>query len=114
MGKNLKATFSLLAATIMVLAAMLIPEACSSQVSAQTVEMYRLQYLPAALTVKVGTAVTWKNTESNVHSVTSDTGLFDSGLFSPGDSYTYTFLSTGTYYYHCKIQGGMTGTIFVK
>ena len=115
MGKNLKAIFSSSAAIALMGGFMMIPVGCgSSTAAANTVEMQNLQYFPAFLTVSVGTTVTWKNTEVGKHSVTSDAGLFDSGFFSPGDVYTYTFNSAGTYRYRCKIQPGMTGTIFVK
>ena len=115
MRNNLKAIFRTSAGFALVSVFMLIPAACSSPSSPETVvEMHLLQFLPAHLTVSVGTTVTWKNTESRAHSVTSDTGLFDSQLFDPGDTYSYTFTSAGTYYYRCKIQAGMTGTIFVK
>ena len=111
----MKAISSIWAAIAIVSAFMLIPAGCSSPAAAEnTVEMHNLQYYPASLTVSVGATVTWNNTEAAAHSVTSDAGLFDSGLFSPGDSYTFTFNSAGTYRYRCKIQAGMTGTIFVK
>jgi plastocyanin len=114
-GKNLKATFSSVAAIGLILVFMLIPAGCSKPASsANVIEMFQLQYYPASMTVSVGTTVTWKNTESGPHSVTSDTGLFDSGLFNPGASYSYTFVTAGTYYYRCKLQAGMTGTIFVN
>ena len=114
MGKNLKATFSISTAIALVFVFMLIPAACGSPTAANIVEMYNLQYFPASLTVSVGTTVTWKNTEAAAHSVTSDIGLFDSRPFNPGDSYTHTFNTAGTYRYRCTIQAGMTGTIFVK
>ena len=115
MRENLKAIIRSAAAITVVLAFMLLPAACGSPTkAANVVEMYSLQFFPAFLTVSVGTKVTWKNTEVGPHSVTSDTGLFDSGVFKPGDSYSYTFDTAGTYYYRCKIQAGMTGTICVK
>ena len=115
MGQNLKTKFGISTAIVIMFVFMLIPAGCSSPAAAEnTVEMHNLQYYPASLTVSVGATVTWNNTEAAAHSVTSDAGLFDSGLFSPGDSYTFTFNSAGTYRYRCKIQAGMTGTIFVK
>jgi plastocyanin len=114
-GKNLKGKIRIPATIAMVFVIMLLPAACgSSAAAANTVEMHNLQYSPAFLTVSIGSTVTWKNTEVAPHSVTSDTGLFDSGLFSPGEGYTYTFNTAGTYHYRCKLQAGMTGTICVK
>jgi plastocyanin len=91
----------------------LVPTGCSSSNPPNTITMAHLMYSPTTLTVSVGTTVTWKNTDTIQHSVTSDTGLFDSGLFSPGGSYTHTFDTAGTYPYHCTIHAGMVGTIIV-
>jgi len=68
---------------------------------------------PAALTVKVGTTVTWTNQDSVQHSATSDNGIFDSGLLSKGQSFSYTFSQAGEYTYHCSIHPKMVGSITV-
>lgn len=68
---------------------------------------------PDTLTVKVGTTVTWTNNDSYDHTVTSDTGVFDSGHVSSGQSYTYTFAKTGTFPYHCSIHTFMTAKVVV-
>lgn len=38
---------------------------------------------------------------------------FDSGNLSAGSQFTHTFTNTGSFGYHCKIHGGMTGTVTV-
>jgi LPXTG-motif cell wall-anchored protein len=82
---------------------------------------------PKVVTIRVGESVTWTDSGNNPHSVTSDTGAFDSSPNCPtqipsclqkGESYTHAFSSVGTYPYHCKIHGaaggiGMSGTIVV-
>lgn len=69
---------------------------------------------PAALEVKVGTAVTWTNTDSATHSVTSDTsGVFDSGPLDNGATFTFTFTQAGIYPYHSSSDPNMKGTITV-
>ncbi|HKP53689.1 MAG TPA: cupredoxin domain-containing protein [Chloroflexia bacterium] len=70
-------------------------------------------YLPANLTVTLGTTVSWFNEGPSVHTSTSDTGLWDSGNINPGFSYGYTFNSPGTYTYHCAIHPALTGTVNV-
>lgn len=65
------------------------------------------------LTVSVGTTVTWTNQDSVPHTVTSDNGLFDSGNFTKGQSYSFTFTKEGTYTYHCTVHPSMTGTVTV-
>jgi hypothetical protein len=63
--------------------------------------------------VKTGTTVTWQNKDNTQHTTTSDSpGVWDSGILSPGQSFSVTFNSTGTYTYHCNIHP-MTGTIEV-
>jgi len=113
-GKKLKAIFCRSAAIALVFVFMLIPAACGSPTTGTVVEMRLFQYMPAFLTIDVGTKVTWKNTEDIAHWVTSDIGLFDSGRIDPGDSYSYTFNISGTYRYRSTNEAGMTGTIFVQ
>lgn len=45
------------------------------------------------------------------HHLVSDTGLFDSGTLSAGESYGFTFPAAGTYSYHCTLHPSMVGTI---
>lgn len=64
--------------------------------------------------VKVGTTVTWTNSDIAPHTVTSDTGsTLDSGNLSLGQTYSMTFTAAGTYNYHCAVHPSMTGTVTV-
>jgi len=47
------------------------------------------------------------------HTVTADGGLFNSGNLSTGQSFSFTFVSRGTFTYHCRIHPSMTGTVSV-
>ena len=60
---------------------------------------------PANASVPVGTTVCWTNNGQVTHTATSNTGVFDSGFMSPGDSFSFTFNSAGSYAYHCTIHG---------
>ena len=71
-------------------------------------------FQPQALTIKKGRGVTWTNTGAKNHTVTSDTGLFDSGVLAPGATFSQTFKQSGTFAYHCTIHPSMTGSIKVK
>jgi plastocyanin len=62
----------------------------------------------------VNNTVAWTNDDSAPHTVTADDGSFSSGNLNPGDSYTYTFTTPGTYAYHCNYHSWMKGTIIVK
>jgi len=57
-------------------------------------------YQAISITISAGTAVQWKNTGRRIHTVTSDTGLWDSQQMDPGRSVTVFFAKPGTYFYH--------------
>ena len=88
--------------------------ATSAPGSAVAVAISGYAFDPATLTVKEGTTVTWTNQDSVTHTVTSDTGLFDSGGMSQGDTFSFTFTTAGTYAYHCTPHhASMNATIIV-
>jgi plastocyanin len=55
--------------------------------------------------------ITWVNNDDKPHTITSDTGEFDSGPIGPGEQWMWTFINAGTYDYHCSYHEEMTGTI---
>lgn len=78
-----------------------------------TVLIISREFMPSALTVPVGAKVTWTSRESESHTVTSDTGLFN-GVINTNGSFSFTFAEAGVYKYHCDNRPEMTGTITVK
>jgi len=68
---------------------------------------------PVGLNINVGDTVTWRNVGVFTHTATSDSGIFDSGLLSRNQTYSFAFLSSGTYPYHCDVHISMRDTIFV-
>ena len=72
-------------------------------------------YLPAQLTVQVGTTVTWKMVGSQEHDVWAFDGSFHSPTLNPGMSYSYTFTRLGVYRYLCvpHYGDGMAGSVTV-
>lgn len=73
-------------------------------------------FSPNPLTISVGDTVTWTNTDSTQHTVTSDAPdtELDSGLISPNATYSHTFTTAGTFNYHCSRSGHqMSGSIVV-
>ncbi len=68
---------------------------------------------PSALTVSVGTVVTWTNTDSTTHTVTFDSGP-DCGHVAQGATVSNTFSGAGTFAYHCTIHPFMKGTVLVQ
>lgn len=79
-----------------------------------SVQMVNFSFQPANLEVVKGTKVTWTNNDSTAHTVTSDTGVFNSDRIEPGKTYEFTFNDTGTFPYHCSIHTTMKANIIVK
>lgn len=78
------------------------------------VEIDNFAFVPAEVTIAVGTTVKWTNKDGVSHTVTSDDGVFDSGLLKKGDSFTYTFTQAGVFPYHCTPHSNMQASIIVK
>ena len=77
------------------------------------------QFNPKELQVNMGTRITWTNMDDIEHSVTSGSGgtpsgVFDSGLFTKGKTFTFTFSKAGSYSYFCSRHPSMTGNVTVK
>ncbi len=70
-------------------------------------------FAPPVLTVRAGTKITVKNTDSTAHTATARSGAFDTGTLKPGQSASFTLKKPGTYPYYCQFHAFMTGTIQV-
>ena len=82
--------------------------------AANQVLISNFAFAPTALTVKVGTTVTWTNHDADAHTVTSKgAGPMRSAALNTGGSYSVTFNKPGTYAYYCQIHPFMTGTVTV-
>ena len=82
--------------------------------SDMTINIGNLSFIPSVLTIRTGTKVTWVNSDTVPHTVTSDTAnLFDSGTLLFGQSFSYTFTNTGSFGYHCNIHKIMRGIVVV-
>jgi len=71
------------------------------------------EFSPDPSYVLRGESVVWLHNANDIHTVTSDDGLFDSGGMDNGDAFSHTFDSLGTYSYSCSDHPGMNGTIVV-
>jgi plastocyanin len=69
---------------------------------------------PSVLDVLPGETVGWTNTSERRHTVTSDSGLFDSGDLLTGDRFALAFDEPGAFAYHCTVHEGMVGEIDVR
>ena len=71
-------------------------------------------YRPDLLDVLPGETVKWTNVSVRTHTVTSDTGLFDSGNVTGGSGFAFTFSEPGSYRYHCTIHPSIVGEVDVR
>jgi plastocyanin len=78
------------------------------------VRIHNVAFGPARLEVSRGTRIIWTNTDSDPHTVTSDTGLWASDALDTGTQFARVFTKAGTFPYHCSIHPFMHGTIIVK
>ena len=103
------------AALVLVLALVVVAPAGS--VAKPKVEEVAVQfsaYGPSQLDVLPGETVSWSNVSQRTHTVTSDTGLFDSGHLGPGNRFRFVFNRPGVYQYHCTIHSSIVGEIDVR
>jgi amicyanin len=87
----------------------------AAPVAGNQVSIKDFAFAPGTLTVKVGTTVTWVNSDQDPHTVTSQGtgGPLKSATMQNGEKYTYTFTTAGTFEYLCTIHPFMTGTVVV-
>lgn len=69
---------------------------------------------PAAITVPVGTTVTWINRDDIPHTVVSTEKVFKSKVLDTDDRFSFTFTKPGEYPYFCSIHPKMTGKVVVQ
>src|SRR5882724_6928831 len=69
-------------------------------------------FSPDTVTINVNDQVVW-TWVSDFHSSTSDTELWDSGVFNTGHVFTNTFTAVGSFPSFCVVHG-FTGTVNVQ
>jgi|SRR6478735_466902 plastocyanin len=83
--------------------------------AAAMVTIANFSFTPAILQVSVGSEVTWVNTDSVAHTVTSDDKTtFSSPPLQQNDHFSFRFTATGTFAYHCSIHPSMTAQVIVS
>jgi plastocyanin len=75
-------------------------------------------YTPATIKISKGQDITWTNDDTDPHQIVGDqgspAGFKSEQALNKGDSYSFTFEDTGTYYYHDVNNVGMKGVIVVQ
>lgn len=82
-----------------------------------TISIDNLEYTVEKLTVKKGTAVTWRNDDTAQHDVIFDDSTMSEAnspnLLKKGETHQYTFNQVGTFSYHCTPHAFMKAQIEV-
>lgn len=81
---------------------------------ANQVVIENFSFVPAMLTVKAGTKVTWVNRDDVPHTATDNDHRFNSKTLDTDDQFSFTFSQPGTYDYYCALHPKMIGKIIVK
>jgi plastocyanin len=77
---------------------------------------YPAGFDPKTVEIAPGTTVCWENRGGWVHTATSDTGVFDSGVLphAMDNTYSFTFDTVGSFPYHDALHPDSTGTVNVS
>ena len=76
-------------------------------------------FTPNTVRINPGDIVRWTNPDTMYHLVASGKygepdGLFDSSFILPGNTFSYTYVYSGTYYYFCSAHPWMEGKVLVS
>lgn len=82
--------------------------------STADVKIDNFSFGPMAITVPVGTTVTWTNRDDIPHTVVSTEKIFKSNVLDTDEKFSYTFTKPGAYPYFCSIHPKMTGKVVVQ
>jgi len=88
--------------------------------SKQGCEEKMICYFPSSIKIKQNAVITWKNMDSEMHTVTSGIvmvgpdNVFSSGLISPEETFSYKFTTMRPYDYYCMLHPWMTGSVIVE
>jgi plastocyanin len=117
----LHASVGLLLRPALALVFALLLAACSQAESAAPVATDQVdlprsyRFAPAAITVPVGTTVTWTNNDNFTHSVRLLDPEADPLMMKPGEQVTYVFDTVGSFRYDCSLHPkDMKGSVLVE
>ena len=87
----------------------------------RVVTMINFTFNPRDIVINVGDSITWTNRDFALHDTVSGTngvpnGIWNSGLFGRGRTFTFTFNTPGGYGYYCTphwLSRGQIGTVSV-
>jgi plastocyanin len=90
------------------------PTVATQAPAGPTVRIDNFVFGPAALTVSVGTTVTWINQDDVPHAIVADDRSFKSRVLDSDERFAFTFTKPGEYGYFCSLHPHMVGKVIVK
>jgi plastocyanin len=77
------------------------------------VAMEKLAFMPATLTIKAGSTVTFENHDEMPHNIVGAGGAFRSKLLNTNDKFSMVFTTPGEFAYICGVHPNMKGKVIV-
>lgn len=91
------------------------PRTAGAEAAPLTVRIDNFAFSPQGAAIAPGTTVTWVNDDDAPHTIVADDGKsFRSKVLDTGESFSFTFMSAGTWSYFCSVHPHMTGKVVVK
>jgi plastocyanin len=78
------------------------------------VDISKAGFVPSAVTIDVGDAVTWTNKDTDNHQVVCKDCPFTSPVLKPNETFSFTFAKAGKFTTEDPLNGGKKGTVTVK
>jgi plastocyanin len=85
----------------------------AAPVAGDAVSIDNFAFVPATLTVRVGSTVTWTNHDEEPHTIAASDGSFHSPGMGSQATYAHTFPTAGRFDYVCSIHPFMHATVVV-
>jgi plastocyanin len=85
----------------------------AAPVAGDAVSIDNFAFVPATLTVRVGSTVTWTNHDEEPHTIAASDGSFHSPGMGSQATYSHTFPTAGRFDYVCSIHPFMHATVVV-
>jgi plastocyanin len=85
----------------------------AAPVGGDAVSIDNFAFVPATLTVRAGSTVTWTNHDEEPHTIAANDGSFHSPGMDAQGTYSHTFPTAGNFDYVCSIHPFMHATVVV-
>jgi plastocyanin len=98
----------------MVAAAAITGPGAQAAAAGPTVNIDNFVFGPEAITVPVGSTVTWVNRDDIPHTVVANDKSFKSKVMDTDERFSFTFTKPGEFGYFCSLHPHMVGKVIVK